>query len=296
VDQRIDRPFPNTIQFLNLVKRDSYVYRGKFDYDGPGGARLDYAEMWVEMNQSLPDSLLDWPKFISDSTEDLKPNLVRMTLANGSFGEVQDGSCDSLVQTLDFVDGLGRRYVDEHGDEDPMETLVLTGAKCLAMPSGSMTIVRAEEWVDGVQCFPAQSDYQRDGDATDDLWTTNRDLFVQDLNEPGCDITDVGGQKFYFNMEMYVINNDGKILNAQSDFANSSYDPFTVLKNTAVEGILSVTDAGTDTGGNGVIGGASVLQRGNFDLVVTPDIVLMAVEKVAAVLGDIDTGSSGSGI
>ena len=72
IDQRLSRPDPSTIQFINLVKRDAYTYKGKFTYAGPSGPRYDYLEYRVQFNMGLPDNVMDWPAFVVANGDSLE--------------------------------------------------------------------------------------------------------------------------------------------------------------------------------------------------------------------------------
>lgn len=99
VQQLLFRPNNQTIEFVNLVQRDSYNYAGKFSYNGSHGPRLDYFEADASFNTALPDSLGDWPSFFS-SHKDIKLETVNTTLANGP---VRDPNRDVLTRSYDVA-------------------------------------------------------------------------------------------------------------------------------------------------------------------------------------------------
>jgi hypothetical protein len=64
VEQRILRPKPNSVQFVNIVKRPSYNNNaGNFAYNGTDNARLDVFQSRVEFSKNLPRSINDWNGF-----------------------------------------------------------------------------------------------------------------------------------------------------------------------------------------------------------------------------------------
>ncbi len=294
VDQRLGRPNPKTIQFVNLVKRDAYNYRGYFrNANIVNGPRLDYAEAKMEMNMDLPSSLFDWPQFFSDNQDNVDMVRATLTLANGG---VRDVNRDTIVQMTEWFNPDGTRRVDEYGDDDPKDTFLLNGEIFVPFDGekNSDLIPGPEpgtyiEYLLADGSSPEDDLYQADGEATDSLWTINSTAFLRDRDNDGIGDYILDGYKEFYpdsevvflNLEAYVINNDGKILNAD-DFTDSKLDPFAVLKNTAVEGIVSASTAPAGRGD-------PLLKRGNIDIVVTPDIVLAAVEKLASAISDINT-------
>jgi len=97
VEQILARPNGSSIQFVNLVKRESYVYKGKFSYGGSNGPRFDYLEGFLTFNTALPDSIADWPGFFN-ANKDVKAETARITMANGP---VSDPGRDVLTRTYD---------------------------------------------------------------------------------------------------------------------------------------------------------------------------------------------------
>lgn len=114
VDQRMVRPDGRTIQFMNLVKRPTYVNYSQaangFAYNGGAVAnRLDLAQMSMGFNRDLPARIEEWPSFFNAS--DINPTYASFILANrtniaadGIFfvaeGYRYDAARDELVDNL----------------------------------------------------------------------------------------------------------------------------------------------------------------------------------------------------
>ncbi|MEW6041467.1 MAG: FecR family protein, partial [Elusimicrobiota bacterium] len=54
VEQNLLRPDSYTVELLCLTQRDSYVYGGKFNYEGPSSKRTDYLDQKIVFNKALP--------------------------------------------------------------------------------------------------------------------------------------------------------------------------------------------------------------------------------------------------
>jgi hypothetical protein len=258
VDQRIIRPSAREISFVNLCKREEYAYHGKFwNSNISGGARFDYLEAKIRFNADLPDSLLDWPGYFS-ANDNVEPDLMTVTMANGR--PVGDTNRDTLVQKSVKTVVAGK---DEWKD-----SFELNGKAIVS-----------DSTVPGVDA---------NGKETGDIWMTTEKTFVYD-NGLGGGVANngkaetgeqVAGNRVTLNTEVYAINNDGKILNI-NDFTNStSMDPIGIMKNSAFEQVISATD---NTG-------SPVMNRGNIDLVMTPDIVLAVVEKLSSQIATLSDG------
>lgn len=85
---------------------------------------------------------------------------------------------------------------------------------------------------------------------------------------------------FGFRQEGYIINNIGNILTPSYFTSSSNKDPFTILKEVAVESIIFVRKDNNGTPGE------SFFKR-NIDLVVTPDIVIAMVKQIAPSLNNL---------
>ncbi len=248
VEQLLLRPDSQTVLFLNLTKRDSYIYNGKFRYDGPSGSRLDVLQTKITFNKNLPEQLTEWPGFIAGQEEDsFYPQNIYCLISN------QKDKLEFIGVSKDKGD------LDESGD-------VLT-ERSIVMDS------YINGWKADKDYDAGDTDISADGSEDGSLWETNI--------SPGIQIIDKDGQKkiVHLFVESYGINNDGKLLNL-NDFTNTSENPFTVLKQVAIENILSVREGNT-------VSSDDFLTRGNIDLVITPDMVVSIAQKLATEAGNI---------
>jgi len=243
IDQRILRPTAREVAFVNLCKRDTYQYKGKYKYTGGDGVRFDYLEAKVVFNADLPSSLLNWPSFFS-SHDGVEPDLMQVTISNGK--PIGDDGRDMFVSS-------SQKVILANGDKDWVDTVTLNGVK-----------IESDDTVTTVDSGGGK-------DGSEELWGMSKAGFYFDRD--GDKIYDAGTDtKFFMITEGYCINNDGKILKVSDFLNNPSMDPIGMLKTVAMEGIV----AGEYTNGS------AVFNRGNIDLVMTPDIVLAVVSKLAS--------------
>ena len=246
VEQRLFRPQANEIQFVNLVKRDSYTYKGKFGYNGSNGARLDYVATSVAFNMDLPDSVNAWPEFFSANKDDIKGLSAHFEMANVRNGQVGD----KLQRTFDLRENAdnpngfdlnGTWYVvddnaadkGEHGENGELwGTQVLTAYTRLDF---------------------AAIDQDHDGEINE----VERELAIS-----------YQGQRVFLQMEGYALGEDGKVLNL-NNILNGNEDPFAFAKTLSAEGIFSAVRND----------GSSLMKEGNIDLVFIPDMVVAAVTR-----------------
>jgi len=209
VDQRLLRPDPYSLQFVNLVKRDSYSYKGKFSYNGPSDARLDYLSGTISFNMALPDSVNDWPGFFFSNKDTIEAVSARMEIANGGVNQTRD----IIERTFDLRDR-------PEGQEES-EAFLLNGVAYVIED-------------DGV-------DRSRDG-GEESLWVTNIVRAHRDLNNSGK--YDLGDDLNYVSLQIegYCINQDGKIMGVTELLSNTQNDPIGFAKTLASEGIFSAVD------------------------------------------------------
>ncbi|MDD5688089.1 MAG: FecR family protein [Elusimicrobia bacterium] len=247
VEQQLLRPDSQTMQFLNLTKRDSYVYGGKFKYEGPSTSRLDVLETKVTFNKPLPSQITEWPGFISGQEADtFYPQSVYCKVTN------QTDKLELIGETRD------KGQLDNEGK-------VLTG-RSIIMDTYINGWKIDEEYDAGDKSISAN------GEVPGDLWATNISPNVK---------VEKDGQTKYINLftESYAINNEGKLLNLK-DFTSTSENPFTVLKEVAGEMIVSVREGNT-------VDSMDFLSKGNIDIVITPDIVVSIAQKLATQASEI---------
>ena len=138
VEQRMIRPDPSTIQFMNIVKRPNYSDYAQaangFKYNG--GAvpdRLDLAQMSMGFDSALPQRIEEWPGFFNSNT--INPTYSSFIMANRTEadsiffvaeGYRYDATRDELVDNLS-VFNPGQSYaVNDSNDKHTIITGVLT--------------------------------------------------------------------------------------------------------------------------------------------------------------------------
>lgn len=207
VDQRLIRPDPFTIQFVNLVKRDSYAYKGKFSYAGPSGPRYDYLEGLVKFNLGLPDSVVGWPAFFSNN-DNVEAVYSRVLIANGKPG---DPGRDVL-------------YRESYFQDNEPDGFTLNGVRYI--PGGDTVDADGSDsgdlWATTIQ------------GAWDAAWDTNADGRMDDEEKMMA-----GPATITLRLEAYAIDQDGKVLNLDRLTTGALNDPFGVVKSIAAEGIIS---------------------------------------------------------
>ena len=260
VNQRLLRPDPGTIQFVNLVKRDSYDYKGRFAYGGSNGPRFDYLEGQITFNRGLPDSVLDWPAFFeANANHGLKAIHGEITLANGRPG---DATRDVITRETYFPE-------DKNSEGDGF-------------------------FFNGQRYIPSGKGNGSDGSDSMDLWATSVQAAYKDLNGNGKLDDDaahtnetnhtgefVVANRIDLKFEAYALNADGKVLNITDFTQNKIDDPFGFAKTLSFETILSARNAA----------GADVMHKGNIDLIVIPDIVIAIAQKYGPSLASTNLGN-----
>lgn len=261
IEQHLLRPDKSTLQFINLTKRNSYTYKGKFDYSGPSGSRIDTMDSRITFNKQLPEQLTDWPKFIGDQDEDtFYPQAVNLKITN------QTDKLEMIGVSKD------KGELDEKGDILEERRIVgdmfVNGWK--VDPNYDTGDSARPEY------DPLDKSIDESGEASDDLWATviSPTIRLEEIQN-GIKTGVTKDVKFY--VEGYGINNSGSILNL-NDFTSAKKNPFDLLKNVAAEGIIACKEKTT---------GTDFFQAGNIDMVVTPDLFVAIAQKLATKLGDI---------
>ncbi|OQA91800.1 MAG: FecR protein [Elusimicrobia bacterium ADurb.Bin231] len=261
IEQHLLRPDKSTLQFINLTKRNSYTYKGKFDYSGPSGSRIDTMDSRITFNKQLPEQLTDWPNFIGDQDEDtFYPQAVNLKITN------QKDTLEMIGVSKD------KGELDEKGDILEERRIVgdmfVNGWK--VDPNYDTGDSARPEY------DPLDESIDESGEASDDLWATaiSPTIRLEEIQN-GIKTGVIKDVKFY--VEGYGINNSGSILNL-NDFTSAKKNPFDLLKNVAAEGIIACREKTT---------GTDFFQAGNIDMVVTPDLFVAIAHKLATKLGDI---------
>jgi hypothetical protein len=253
VEQYLLRPDNRTLQFVNLTKRNEYVYKGRFSYSGPATGRVDLFDANISFSKDLPQQLTDWPSFMSDQTKDENKDTF--------FPESMKVTITNQTDKLEMI-GVSKEagQLDEKGN-------VLTDRRIVsdAFINGWKVDVNYDTGDPSRPEYdPTDKAVDVSGESTDDLWAT--------VISPKIKLDQAGQPSQYvrFYNESYAINNNGKILNLK-DFTSSSENPFTLLKTVAAEGIVACRR--TD--------GTDFFSKGNIDLIMTPDMVLSIAQKLA---------------
>ena len=314
VDQRLMRPDGATLQFFNLVKRTVYA-----DYTSPakgftynGGVvnnRLDLLAFTMQFNQDLPQSISEWPSFFDENdVHALKSSFVfaNKTYKDAIFftaeGYLYDNAREELVNNTNVVGVTPDSNPATPGDdEDVLLTGMLSSFNDLSHVidlnvsdggSGTLKInsvnVATAKW--GVKNMNSSYEYTGDDAGTDKLYQ-----FKADKYSIGGDAATNGS--FWLAQENYVISNSGGIKNT-TDFTESTMDPFSILKESAIESITYVKNsnvtAAADLSGSAAysdIATTDMFTDGtryptgtNIDLVIIPDLAIAAIQKVMSAL------------
>jgi len=297
VDQRLLRPHPDSIQFINLVKRPSYDYKDHgppkpwTDTQGHVDNRLDSLQAFIKLDRSLPQDLTEWPSFFRDNdVKMVSADMVMTNQSNPSNILVLGSFADNCL----FADTPACRRELKTGQDEIVGDFYVGSVNSIADIRDKTKLLRATELdLAGFQ------DYNVDGEA-------NGTLFAHHATGhciPDCNTE--GHVNFWLTSEAYVIDNFGNIKNV-NDFTSSSKDPFTLLKETAGQLIFSLkatpdnAELSNPGGLSPNIGGDLFLTKTNdfgnpvtvdarnknIDLVITPDLAISIAQKLASSLSD----------
>ncbi len=343
VDQRMVRPAANEIQFFNLVKRANYgnftANSKGFAYNGGAvTSRLDYMQMTMAFNKDLPQRIEEWPSFFSGNSVD--PTWASFVLANrtdaseiffiaeNSINDTTRNNGDGGLVNNTLVVGIA---APENSATD--RNVVITG---VLKDEAGMTAVQGLDKISNLQVKDAlagtgtlkYTDENRNitatavnGAASDVVWaikTANANSYSEPDNSPEnaplvhyqADMYSIGNQGgtnandyLWLANESYVINNSGQVRTA-SDFTNSSSDPFTLLKENAVETVMYVkksisgdpasikntsldpkinnasANAFADISGTDYFAYKHATNGTNIDVVFIPDLLVAAVQRM----------------
>ena len=259
VDQRLLRPDPRTIQFVNLVQRDEYRYRGKYTYNGVGGPRYDYLMGEISFNMDLPNSVMDWPEFFVANSDTVELLSARMELANGG---PRDPNRDMIART----------YTNQ--DDAP------------GTNNDAVIEVNGRDVVFGDNADVPNS--EQNGADSGDLWGAAMVQGYYDTNGNGnLDLAEMtAANRLVFSIEGYALNEDGGVLNVNDFTENGMQDPFGFARTVAAEAVVSVADA------SGYLFGRGGTRPSNIDIVIIPDLAVAIVTRYGASImamdGDVD--------
>jgi hypothetical protein len=351
VDQRMIRPDPSTIQFMNLVKRPTYVDYAKalkgFKYNGGAvSERLDLAQMSMGFNKDLPQRIDEWPSFFS--ANEVNPTYASFVMANrtnaGSIffvaeGYRYDATRDELVDNLSvfapnrtitsdssddrhtmisgvLADDAGTAGLNEAQDMlnaisrlQIQDTDIVSG---LNFSDGETTLqyktglgtytnftgvgatnVRWGMAVDETASSGKNYEYSVDGDNAP-LYQYRADAYAIGNKMGGASPTTATNGLMSYAREDYVIDNGGKVQRAE-DITNSSLDPFTLLKNIAVQSVVYVKQSATNdvallTSNDAAyskVSNTDYFSTKNIDVVLIPDLFVAGVQRMLPALTDL---------
>lgn len=284
VEQRIFRPADNKIQFVNMVKRDTYQYKGFFDYktpDGSAGAtgkRFDSFEADIVFDRGLPANLGDWPSFFSDNGDSMKVLEVNAKISNGT----------------DFLkwNALYNKAKDEVGGTVCGGATSNFGVDCFmktslgftdGLPNGSVLGEWQVKDCDSSTC--AGLTEEKNEGPNGDLWNSLETPInvITEVADTGNFLAPGNSADLWLLEESYVIGTGGNILNIDAILESDIVDPFTFMRTVAAQSVITVKASTYNKTTNA---GTTFFRKGNIDLVIIPDLGVDLVQKFAAHLGD----------
>ncbi len=331
VEQRMIRPAANEIQFFNLVKRPVYsnsgasLASGGFKYNGAQSVadRLDYMQMTMAFNKDLPQRIEEWPGFFNSNSVD--PSWASFVMANRTnAGEiffiaqnskyvppsVINNNSGGLINNPSII-GVA---VNSGNDRNVVITGILKNESGVTAIEGLNKISTLEVLDNGggTLKYTGGSVAVNGGAGTNVVWALKTDKansysYPKDnpdnapLAHYQADMYQVGGTGttyLWLASEDYVIGNGGEIRTA-GDFTNSSSDPFTLLKNNAVESVMYVKQSqGINASNPAAITNNTLAKNAisdndyfayggagtNIDLVFIPDLMVAAVQRMLPAL------------
>jgi len=325
VDQRMMRPNSDEVQVINLVKRPVYsndnasVANGGFKYNGAQGIsdRLDYMQMTMKFDQNLPQSIEDWPSFFNDNTINAKWAsfvMANKTKSDEIFfvanGAKYDSASDSLKSGTGIVGVTGGA---SFSNNDVLITGVLKNESGVTAVQGLNNIARLNITDTGggtlkysavtQAASPIGNNNPINGTYSNVVWAAKfnnsgaansyekkGDPYLFDYQATPYAIGNSASNIIWFTQESSVINNAGAVQQI-SDFTSSSLDPFSILKNSAGEVVMSIKSNNITSVANSnewthqndyfaYNGGSGT----NVDLVIIPDLLVAAVQRLLPAL------------
>jgi hypothetical protein len=315
VDQRMMRPAADEIQFFNLVKRPTYAnYTAAtegFAYNG--GAvpnRLDYMQMTMNFNKDLPQRIEEWPGFFNGN--EVNAEWASFIMANRSDpneiffigqGYRYDASRDELVNNTLVVDPTQTNVALV--DRNVIVTGILKGTGNDAIAGlGKITNLDFKDAGAGNGTLKYGDNTAVNVAGSDVVWAVLNDTshsYSEPVNRPDnaplvqyqADMYNVGNTAthIWFAKENYVISNGGGI-RTPGDFTNSSSDPFSLLKDNALETVMYIKNS-NGAAPSSITSSAlakpdiSSVDRfayngtgTNIDIVFIPDLMVAAVQRM----------------
>ena len=272
VDQRLYRPDSSTVEFVNIVKRDSYDYRTrKFTYNGYSGPRYDFMQATITMNTALPNSVLDWPAFFSANHGNVQPTRVTFSIANGG---PNDSARDEIRKVLD-LDSNGRPIVVRRETTVTQISPFESRSETTNTYDETFTVNGKSYLVDTKA--PKQQTSGKDSDtlAGTEVFSAYPDANGNKLLD---DNEKIAADRLELRVEGYAIDSNGEILKMGSAMEAGMGDPLGYIQSIAAEAIVSPVDNSGrfvfGQGGTGSAAGNQALGPSNIDMVVIPDIAI----------------------
>lgn len=337
VDQRMIRPAGNEIQFFNLVKRPVYnnddtasMAAGGFDYRGAQAIsnRLDYMQMTMAFDKALPQRIEEWPSFFNDSA--INPSWASFVLANRTnAGEIffiaqgykYDTVREELVNNTSVV-GIAPTDTGNNGaDLNVVVTGVLKDETNVSAIEGLNRISKLQITdagaANGTLTYTVDEMDDINNGASNVVWAAKTsDAVAYEAKDEGdnaalwqyqADMYSVGNgnddEYFWLAKENYGISNGGAIRRVE-DFTNTNSDPFSLLKDNALQSVMYVKQSNFSnantyglTNRNEIntslkakqdildtdyfaYGGFGAGNGTNVDVVFIPDLMVAAVQRM----------------
>lgn len=311
----------------------SYTGGSGFQYNGSQGVvnRLDYMQMTMAFNKDLPQRMEEWPSFFNGN--DVDPTWASFVLANRTKadeiffiaeGYKYDAGRDELVNNTNVVNYTAGAMVDQN----VIITGVLNNDSIMGTALGLGHSLSAVTTLDQITNLKFKGDaagnlYYLDGSGTPTayviggdglgtgkvVWAVKTDQassysvpkdapdnaplaqYQADMYRIGTAGTDY----IWFAKENYVIGNGGGI-KTPKDFTDSSTDPFTLLKDNALESVMYIKGSVSNSQ-NGITNNATAKADitltdyfkynsatagtgTNIDVVFIPDLLVAAVQRM----------------
>jgi len=266
VEQYLFRPDPQTIQVLNLTKRQEYTYKGYFtDTSFTDSARIDSFDASLKFNLAMPDDLADWPSFMMNKGEELEPREMRMEISNGKDKILIKGTFEPTTEPIYEY----RYYYDKNGNPIGEEKIKIGEEEVLDFKGDTKYISETHgEWLVDTKDYQegdlgyydttmvrvnnplynpsvggwVASEYENVENGGEDslwFWGISPKMRLYQNKDTTKEFTPgVDEYKFvYLGTEFYGINNSGNILSVK-DFTGYTSNPFAVLKEIAFQNVL----------------------------------------------------------
>ncbi len=206
VEQTVSRNKGNSIEFINITKRDSYKYNGYFkDYKSQvesNKPRVDIFKLGMEFSDTLPENISEWPSYIAKKGDNFYPTKFYSELSNTK---------DKIYSEITF---------EKSGDK------VKEKDKIFQISNGKETYNIDVDYEGELPKSESQ-------EGKDEFWSWSKGPVWYDNgnNDKGI---------LWICTEGYIINNSGNILTSSYFTSSSNKDPFSILKEVAFESIIFV--------------------------------------------------------